>query len=333
MNPAPVSVVIPSHNHADFLPEAIASVLAQTRVPSEIIVIDDGSTDGTRECLLPYMDRVRYVYQENQGVSAARNRGLGMASNELVAFLDSDDVWHPDKIRRQTELLAKHPDIGLLSSTAFDWPCSSFPWLGPTPDPLIVPWEDLVVRNYFMTSSIMVRRAVLERAGFFDTALQGPEDRDLWIRIAEVSLTARIDLPLLGSRVVEGSLSRQASNMQRYTLKILRKLDQRNAWQGRWLLRRKAYSYCYHSCSHMYSDLRQYGSAAFNVLKSLAWYPLPYWRREVRVRFERPKRLAVSLMRLFRLKGAAPIPPSRLPEGVGNALHLMRMQPVGSAIS
>jgi hypothetical protein len=152
----------------------------------------------------------------------------------------------------------------------------------------------------------------------------------MWIRIAEVSATARVDLPLLGSRVVEGSLSRQASAMQQYTLRILRKLDQRNAWKGRWLLRRKAYSYCYHSCSHMYNDLRQHGTAALTVAKSLACYPFPYRRREVRVRFERPKRLIVSLMHLLRLRGAPRIPPSTLPKGFVDALQRLRTEQVAS---
>src|SRR5262245_35430521 len=101
MQPAPVSVVIPTYNSGRLVVEAVESVLAQTTRVAETVVVDDGSTDDTRQRLGRYAGSVRYVGQPNQGVSAARNRGVSEASQDFVAFLDADDVWHPRKIELQ----------------------------------------------------------------------------------------------------------------------------------------------------------------------------------------------------------------------------------------
>ncbi len=96
-----VSVVIPTYNRAQMVSEAVRSVLEQTFGDLEVIVVDDGSTDGTREALKPHADKIRYLRQENSGVSAARNRGIAEARGSLIAFLDSDDLWLPAKLKNQ----------------------------------------------------------------------------------------------------------------------------------------------------------------------------------------------------------------------------------------
>src|ERR1700674_2946625 len=93
-----VSVVIPTYNYRQFVVEAVESVLAQTYRPIELIVVDDGSTDGTRAELERFEGQIRYMFQENRGLPAARNRGIRAAAGEYVAFLDADDVWAPTKI-------------------------------------------------------------------------------------------------------------------------------------------------------------------------------------------------------------------------------------------
>jgi glycosyltransferase involved in cell wall biosynthesis len=102
-----ISVVIPTYNRAPDVPQAVRSVLDQEWKSCEIIVIDDGSTDNTEEALAPWMDRIRYIKTENGGVSAARNRGILAATGDCIAFLDSDDTWHPHKIRRQVECMER----------------------------------------------------------------------------------------------------------------------------------------------------------------------------------------------------------------------------------
>src|SRR5258708_5856521 len=104
-----VSVIIPSYNCGRYVTEAVDSALAQTHPPAEVIVVDDGSTDDTEERLRPYSGRIRYLRKENGGVATARNRGIHEAVGELIAFLDSDDSWHPRKLEIQIEYLRQNP--------------------------------------------------------------------------------------------------------------------------------------------------------------------------------------------------------------------------------
>jgi glycosyltransferase involved in cell wall biosynthesis len=305
MQQASVSVVIPTYNCAALVGQAVESALRQTAEPAEVIVVDDGSTDDTRQRLAPHRHAVRYVFQPNRGVSASRNHGIELASSDFVAFLDADDVWHPRKLERQLQAFSAHPDLGLLGTGAFDWPATAFPRVDTHQPPLVnlVPWTDLVVKNYFTTSSVVVRRELLPKMAAFDTDLQGPEDHDRWLRIAEGTHVANLPEPLTGYRNVPGSLSKQAGRMQQGMHRILRKLDARDAWAGRRLLRRKAYSYVYYSCAYMHSAAGAHTVAAGNLLASLAWYPFAYRRREVRMPLARPKTFLTILLRLAR--GAA----------------------------
>ncbi len=117
-----VSVIIPTYNRADLLLEAIESVLLQTHNDTEIIVVDDGSNDDTREKLKPYQDRIKYTYIENGGPARARNVGMRMARGKYITFLDSDDLYYPYKIEIQADFLEKHHDIAMVCSefSAFD---------------------------------------------------------------------------------------------------------------------------------------------------------------------------------------------------------------------
>lgn len=317
--PPAVSVVIPTYNRGRLLVQSVASVLAQTVPAAEILVIDDGSTDDTAQRLAPYLDRVRYLPQRNQGVSAARNHGVRAATGALLAFLDSDDVWHPRKLELQLRVFERQLELGMLGTHSFAWPAAAFPAVNGE-RVTNVSWEQLAVRNYLVTSSILARREVLERAGPFDTGLQGPEDRDLWLRVAALAPVANLELPLTGYRQVAGSLSKQAVACQTGMLKILRKLDDSDAWRGRRLLRRKAYSYVNHSCAYLHGAAGNYPTSLLNSLRSLAWYPLPYRREEVDIAAERPRRMLVNLLRWLGLKPAEP--PSVAAEEADDALAL-----------
>lgn len=310
MTPSPVSVVLPTFNSGQLVVQAVESVLSQTLPVTEIIVVDDGSTDDTAAQLARYGDKVRYLPQLNQGVSAARNLGVSAASQEFVAFLDADDVWHPRKMELQLPVFARHPELGLLGTTFFDWPSEQFPVLnGGSTEPNFVSWSRLVVKNSLATSSIVVRRHLLERAGPFDRAIQGPEDRDLWLRVAELAPIANLDLPLMGYRDVPGSVSKQAERCEAGMIRILKKLDERKVWGGRWLLRRRAYSYVYHSCAYLHGAAGRYGRSLSRSAKSFCWYPLPYSKHEAEIDWERPKRFLVNLLRLAGLKSPdAPVP-------------------------
>jgi glycosyltransferase involved in cell wall biosynthesis len=302
-----VSVVIPTYNAGQFVTQAIDSVLAQTIRPEEILVIDDGSTDDTKERLRPYLGAIRYIFQANQGVSATRNHGVREARGELVAFLDADDVWHPQKLALQMQVLAARPDLGFLSTQRFPWPAPGYPEIdGADPQAFLVPipWSRLVVQNLLDTSSIVCRREVLEAVGPFDTRMQGPEDHDLWVRIAEVAPITHLNLPLMGYRQVPGSLSKQADRMWAHKHIMLRKLDERKAWGQHRLLRRKAYSYVNYSCSYIYAEAGRHGMALLCLLRSLARFPLPYARDEVPTTWARPKSSIIAVLRLLGLRQA-----------------------------
>ncbi len=301
---ASVSVVIPTYNHGHLVTQAVQSALLQTVVPAEVLVVDDGSLDDTRQRLAPYWNQIRYLSQHKQGVSAARNHGIRAALSEYVAFLDSDDVWHPRKLERQMEVFRRYPALGMLGTRHFDWPAAQFPDLSQrgTGNVKFVAWDRLAVRNRFVASSVVVRREILDQAGPFDTQLQGPEDRDLWLRITALVPAANVEEPLVGYRCTAGSVSKQAAVCQAGMKRILRKLDDQDAWQGRWWLRRKAYSHMYHSCAYLHSEAGNQGTAVLAGLKSLAWYPLPYPGDEVDTSNERVKQLAVNLLRLLHLK-------------------------------
>ena len=116
-----VSVIIPTYNRATLVSRAIKSVFNQTYTNYEIIVVDDGSTDNTQAVLKDYSDRIKYIYQENAGVSAARNRGIKEAKGKWVAFLDSDDIWMPAKLSRQVEILKKSKSKVSYTNIVWNW--------------------------------------------------------------------------------------------------------------------------------------------------------------------------------------------------------------------
>ncbi len=301
-----VSVVIPTYNSAELVVEAVRSVLAQTRPAAEVLVVDDGSTDDTADQLAAFGPPVRVIRKENGGVSSARNRGVAEASGERIAFLDADDVWHPRKLETQLGVLEAHPDLGLLGTRTFDWP-------GPVPDPPAapplarVPFDRLIVRNAFCTSTVVVRTAVLRAAGEFDTSLQGPEDYDLWLRIAAAAAVANLDARLTGYRhATPNSLSKNAERMERDTLRILAKQEGAGAFWGKDLLRRRAFGNTTLTAAYMYHDAGRHGTALKRIAQSFWWWPLPFARSEVNAFLARP-RFAVGILRrwAFGPRGAA----------------------------
>ena len=195
-----VSVIINTYNSSRFLLRAIDSVLAQTYRDFELIVVDDGSTDDTREAVAPYRDRLTYIHQENKKYSAAKNTGIRASSGDYIAFMDSDDLWLPDKLERQVAVLEQHPEAVLTYCQAIyiDPDDRQIQFRGktycnPEGDQLVI--ADMR-KELFMTtvvapgSTMLVRRWAVERAGLFDEAHVHGEDWELWLRIAPFGLFA-----------------------------------------------------------------------------------------------------------------------------------------------
>ena len=297
-----VSVVIPTYNSGPLVSEAVESVLAQTRPAAEILVVDDGSTDDTADRLGRFGAVVRVLRQPNGGVSAARNRGVAAAAGDWVAFLDADDAWHPRKLEVQLAAVARRPDLGLLGTGCYDWP-GDHPDLGAAGPGTVtdVPLADLLVRNRFVTSTIVARVDVLRAAGRFDPALQGPEDYDLWLRAARRAPVANLDVPLSGYReATPGSLSKNADRMEAGMRAILAKAETAGSFAGRPRLRRKAWGYYRYSCAYMRFRAGEPRAAVAHLVRSLVGYPLPYPESDVRVRLGRPRLLAAAVLASLR---------------------------------
>lgn len=202
---ADVSVVIPVYNGRAFISSAVESALAQAPAVAEVLVCDDGSTDGTRELVESIGGRVRLIRLPHSGdPSLVRNAGVERASGELVAFLDADDVWLPGKIEAQVAALAARPGVGLVCANALR---QTAPGIVEGLEPLLPPdagssgWvlDSLVVNNFIVTSSVLAHRTVLLDAGLFsaDEHLPGVEDYDLWLRVACITQVAYLERPWL----------------------------------------------------------------------------------------------------------------------------------------
>jgi|WetSurMetagenome_2_1015567.scaffolds.fasta_scaffold51825_3 glycosyltransferase involved in cell wall biosynthesis len=190
-----VSVVIPVYNCERFVAEAIESVLCQTYRPLEIIVVDDGSNDSSLKIIEKYNNHVEIVSQQNSGVSVARNKGIHQAKGEYIAFLDGDDVWLPNKIEKQIEVLKRYDEVILVSSLG---DCinengnqSNFEpkyQMKNFNEPADLSHELLMNGNPVWTSSVVVRKEVLMNTDLFDAQQRRSQDYDMWIRLSEKGL-------------------------------------------------------------------------------------------------------------------------------------------------
>ena len=186
-----ISVVLPVWNGARWLTEAIDSIRRQTHDNFELIVVDDGSTDGSADIIEASARsdrRIRIFHQERNGLVAALNRGLSEAQGQLIARLDADDRAHLQRLKKQTEYLDRHLDVGLLGSWAElideQGSVKGFRKYQTRPESLM----PLLPRtNPLLHSSIMVRQSVLQKVGFYRPAFEGAEDYDLWLRVSEIT--------------------------------------------------------------------------------------------------------------------------------------------------
>jgi glycosyltransferase involved in cell wall biosynthesis len=208
-----ISVCTTTWNAARFLPETLASVLAQTFTDFEVIIVDDGSTDRTPEVIAPYLadQRMRYYRYEHMGPGAARNLALRLARASLIAFLDADDLWLPHKLERQLELLRSDPGLGVVYTRRLliDELGRELQYHQP---PLYrgEVMAELFRNNFVCFSSALVRRAVFGKVGIFDEDLPLAVDYDFWLRVASAYRFDYVDEPLVKYRTGHSSLSSRA---------------------------------------------------------------------------------------------------------------------------
>lgn len=213
--PGRVSVVLPTYNRADVLERSVESVLGQTFQEYELLIVDDASTDETDAVVDGFDDdRIRYIkHDENRGAAAARNTGIREAGGEIIAFQDSDDVWHERKLEKQVATLEDRPeDVGVVYTGArreFDDSETYIPGDGVEPKEGDIE-KSLLSFNFVTTQAAAVRQECFETVGTLDEKLPALVDWELWIRISEFYEFAYVDEPLVTAYLREDSISNDA---------------------------------------------------------------------------------------------------------------------------
>lgn len=215
-----VSVVIPTHNRADLLPRAIDSVLNQTYSNFEIIVVSDGSTDNTEEVVKSYSDkdsRIRFIgYSPARGGNIARNTGIVAAKGEYVAFLDDDDEWMPAKLEKQINVMESDNRIGLVYTGVniiYVNEGLRYSFIGESKGDLS---KEILLDNHIgTTSTVMVRKMILEETGAFDEKLKALQDFELWIRVCQKCLIGLVPEELINYYNYTGT-NQVSSSTQKY---------------------------------------------------------------------------------------------------------------------
>jgi len=227
-----VSVIIPAYNASAHIRDALESVFAQTYRDFEVIIINDGSPD-TKEfehTIETYRDRIVYMKQENRGPAAARNAGILRAQGVYVAFLDSDDAWHPEYLKKQLNMIEENPSLDLVYSDCFyssDSGSDGTRYMQKCPSNGPVTFDSLAIEDCAIpTSQTVARKSAIIKAGLFDERFWCSEDYDLWLRMAHSG--ARMSYqkhPLGRHKVRAGSLTSDEVTLQDGMVKVLTKLD------------------------------------------------------------------------------------------------------------
>ena len=247
-----VSVIIPSYNRANYIGKAVESVLDQTFQDLEIIVVDDGSTDDTLNSLAVYKNHVRLLQQTNQGRSGARNTGVTAARGSVIAFLDSDDIWLPEKLERQLEFFGNNPNIGLVHT-----------WSNVIDERGDLRARDTrrrmrlyrraMRRGYTYTgmsqecvlflSTVAIRRECWEKIGSFDSEMPAFEDWDWYLRVARITTIATIPDSLVLYRIHDGNTTKDefVAGRVKTCCKHLTWLETHPGWPQIWQARRNFY--------------------------------------------------------------------------------------------
>lgn len=226
-----ISVIIPTHNRASLLGRALDSVLAQTLQPLEIIVVDDGSTDRTRDLMSEHYPGCRYISQENAGVSAARNAGIRVAGGDWIALLDSDDTWLPGKLAAQRDCLSEHPGLRLCHSEEI-WirngrRVNAMNKHAKTGGHI---YERCLPLCVISPSAALMHTSLLDDVGLFEESLPACEDYELWLRVCAREAVAYVEQPQIekfGGH--EDQLSRRYWGMDRFRIEALEKMLEEQA--------------------------------------------------------------------------------------------------------
>lgn len=279
-----VSAVIPTYNYSQYIVEAVESALSQRNVAMDVIVVDDGSTDDTKARLAPYFDRITYEYQTNQGLSAARNRGIELAKGEWIALLDSDDYWHPDKTYTQLNAALRFdPNIQCIGSPSVS-PLP--PDLNPHPKVRKLEIPNLLLKAKFGPSSALIRRQSIESIGGFDVECGPAADRDMWLRLAAKYPIAFVDSPCWFYRYHSGQMISRVDKMDEDYRRVLRKFFAVHPEWANWKGQAEAYQLM--DSAIAYREIGKPSIALKLAIQSLIRYPKAFAEKSIafwRIRF------------------------------------------------
>jgi glycosyltransferase involved in cell wall biosynthesis len=277
-----VSVIIPTYNYADYLPEAIESVLKQTFRDIEVILVDDGSTDNTPQIVQKYLTNplVHYVRKENGGQASAKNRGIIESTGEFIAFLDADDIWFSNKLELQLQLFGKNPHTGVVYSRRI--------YIDPSGKPLPTIQRKLhrgsilnkiYITNFVCFSSSIVRKNCFQRLGLFDEKLRFSEDYDFWIRVASLYDFDFVDSPLVYYRTGHTSTQQSRDKEQVYAiiLGIMRRYASRPNSGVSIFSRLYAFSDTHKNMAFYYRGYKPFKKVLQTYVTSILYFPLNIW--------------------------------------------------------
>lgn len=282
MNEPRVSVIMPAFNGQLYIDEAIRSVLSQTYKNWELVLVNDGSTDGTESVIKKYLSEPRIVYikQENKGMAAARNAGIRAAGGQLIAFLDQDDFWLEDKLQLQVKYLAAHPGVfmlhgacNILKAGKISTPLKYHPLFSGALKGFV--YNKLIVEDFVCVPTIIVRKEVFSEIGLFDESMIGVDDWDLCIRISKKYEIGYINKILAVYRHNELGFSKDIERWRSILLGFIEK----NIFDNPEIsakIQKKAVSSFYKDVAYLYFCKGLYKKAAKNALSGMKCWPLNY---------------------------------------------------------
>ena len=277
-----ISAIIPVHNGEEYVAEAIRSVLSQTVAPDEVWVVDDGSTDSTAEVIRELGGDVHYVFQENAGVSVARNHGAALASTDLVAFLDHDDTWVPSKLERQAQELAERPAMLVLCGMAVTDATGR-----QISEMRLCPRTDLLTgmlmfdgtETVSCSSTGLIRKRDFESIGGFDPHLSTSADWDFVVRVLVHGKLGYVDESLVRYRLHGSNMSRNIDAMERDMVRAFGKAFSDPMLPGTLQQRRsEAYACLYRMLAGSHHQSGNWRKAVSMAASSLRYDPRPILR-------------------------------------------------------
>lgn len=307
-----VSVVIPTYNCAIYIAKAIQSVLDQSYGNTEIIVVDDGSTDETRDIIQPFMKDIVYIYQENKGVPVARNRGMAEASGEYIAFLDADDRWRNNKLEYQTQILESFPSVYIVFSdfSVFDedgykeesFYRKGFPFFHEFRFTLSNIFQNtaklssdrypkdiqvyhghiaryLFCGNFVLPSSVLMRKSAIDRIGGFNESYKVAEDTEFFLRLCTYYDAAFVDCPLVDYLIKRVGNLTGSSNTERLIKNAINiQLNYISRQSGIYKLNKSLFNTAvaksYARLAYYYLTMRMNKAARLEAKCSRSWKPI-----------------------------------------------------------